>query len=284
MADNKKYYYLKLKEGFFDSEEMKLLQSMKEGYFYSDILLKMYLQSLRQDGRLMYRDIIPYTPEMISTVTHHQVGTVEKAMEIFKQMGLIEILDNGAIYMMDIQNFIGKSSNEADRKRSYRNRIDAEKSILIEDNTVTNVRTNDGQISDKNPPEIIDKSIENRDIDINTFARSSGKQNSEPEADVEAIILNDGSEWRPSESLYAEYVRLYPNVDVKRQFSAMRAWCVSNPKKRKTRSGVKRFVNSWLAREQDKEYRKPANGPNSSGYSQDVLDRLANESRGDVSG
>ncbi len=128
MADNKKYYYLKLKEDFFDSEDMKLLQGLKEGYIYSDILLKLYLQSLRQEGRLMYRDIIPYTPEMIATVTNHQVGTVEKAMKIFEQMGFIEILDNGAIYMLDIQNFIGRSSSEADRIRNYRKTINDEKS------------------------------------------------------------------------------------------------------------------------------------------------------------
>ena len=46
MADNKKYYYLKLKEDFFDSDEMLLLQGMKDGYLYSDILMKMYLRSL----------------------------------------------------------------------------------------------------------------------------------------------------------------------------------------------------------------------------------------------
>ena len=80
MADKKTYYYLKLKEGFFDSEDMLLLQGMKDGYIYSDILLKLYLMSLRQDGRLMYRGIIPYTPDMVATITHHQVGTVEKAM------------------------------------------------------------------------------------------------------------------------------------------------------------------------------------------------------------
>ena len=152
MADNKKYYYLKLKEGFFDTEEMKLLQSMKDGYMYSDILMKLYLQSLRQDGRLMYRGIIPYTPDMIATVTRHQVGTVEKAIELFEQMGLIEILNNGAIYMLDIQNFIGQSSSEADRKRSYRNMINAEKSALLENGNGTNVQTYVKQMSDKNPP------------------------------------------------------------------------------------------------------------------------------------
>ena len=55
MADNRKYYYLKLKEDFFDTDEMKILESMKDGYLYSNILLKLYLKSLSNSGRLMYR-------------------------------------------------------------------------------------------------------------------------------------------------------------------------------------------------------------------------------------
>ena len=289
MADNKKYYYLKLKEGFFDTEDMKLLQAMKDGYMYSDILLKLYLQSLRQEGRLMYRGIVPYTPDMVATITNHQVGTVERAMKILEQMGFIEILDNGAIYMLDIQNFIGQSSNEADRIRSYRKTINAEKSRLSEIERVTNEITEDVQMYDDPTPEIRDKSIENREKkNINILARSSGEQTSDPEADVEAILLNDGTEWRPTQALFAEYVRLYPNVDVKQQFNEMRGWCISNPKKRKTRRGVTRFVNNWLAREQDRGNRwvqrgsSGANMQQSGGYSQDALARLATESREEV--
>ena len=44
-------YYLKLKEGFFESEEIKILESMKDGHIYSNILLKLYLKSLRNEGR-----------------------------------------------------------------------------------------------------------------------------------------------------------------------------------------------------------------------------------------
>ena len=79
MADNRKYYYLKLKEDFFDTDEMKILESMKDGYLYSNILLKLYLKSLSNSGRLMYRNVIPYTPEILATLTGHQVGTVEPA-------------------------------------------------------------------------------------------------------------------------------------------------------------------------------------------------------------
>lgn len=133
MSDNKKYYYLKLKENFYESEEMIILQSMPDGYLYSDILLKLYLRSLKSDGRLMFKGIIPYTPTVLAQVVRHQIGTVEKALKIFKQLNLVEILDNGAIYMCDIQNFIGMSSNEADRQRLYYNKIKSEKTSLQAD-------------------------------------------------------------------------------------------------------------------------------------------------------
>ena len=126
MADNKKYYYMRLKENFFDSSEIILLESMPDGYLYSNILQKLYLRSLRGKGRLAINNI-PYSPEMIATVTHHPVETVQKALDIFQNLGLIEILDSGVIYMLNIQEFIGQASTEADRKRAYRLRIDQEK-------------------------------------------------------------------------------------------------------------------------------------------------------------
>lgn len=143
MSDNKRYYYLRLKENFFDSEEMKIIEGMPDGYLYSNILLKLYLRSLKTDGRLMLGGKIPYSPEMISSVTGHPVGIVKQAISIFKELGLIEILDNGAIYITDIQNFIGRGSTEADRIREYRKKIADEGKALIDSPQVidcTNVR------------------------------------------------------------------------------------------------------------------------------------------------
>ena len=128
--DNKKYYYLKLKENFYDSEEMIVLQNMQDGYLFSDILMKLYLRSLKNNGKLMFKDMIPYTPTAMAQVVRHQVGTVERALKIFKELGLIEVLDNGAIYLLDIQNFIGKSSTEADRQRHYYDKITNDKKKL----------------------------------------------------------------------------------------------------------------------------------------------------------
>ena len=156
MADNKRYYYLKLKEDFFESDEAVVLESMPDGYIYSNILLKLYLRSLKNDGFLMFNNLIPYNSQMLATITRHQVGTIEKAVKIFKDLQLIDILDNGAIYMTNIKNFVGKSSTDADRKR-------------VEYNKMKRV----GEIStigvEKTPPEIeIEKDIDiKKDIDIN---------------------------------------------------------------------------------------------------------------------
>ena len=127
MADNKEYYYLKFKDNFYDREEMIILENMENGYLYSNILLKMYLRSLKNEGKLMFNERIPYNVPMLSKIIRHNPDVVEKAIAIFKELGLIDILDNGAIYMLDIQNFIGKSSTEADRQRNYYNKIKDEK-------------------------------------------------------------------------------------------------------------------------------------------------------------
>ena len=120
MADNRKYYYLKLKENFFDSDSIVLLEDMKDGILYSNILLKLYLKSLKNGGKLQLDEHIPYTAQMIATLTRHQIGTVERALEIFRQLGLVEQLDSGAFYMTDIELMIGQSSTEAERKRAAR--------------------------------------------------------------------------------------------------------------------------------------------------------------------
>lgn len=117
---------MRLKENFFNSPELIAVESMDSGYLYSNILLKMYLLSLRENGRLM-AGAIPYSPQMLSRATGHDVKTVEEAIQVFSDVGLIEVLDSGAIFMLDIQNFVGQSTTEADRKREYRDRIAAEK-------------------------------------------------------------------------------------------------------------------------------------------------------------
>ena len=152
MADNRKYYYLKLKESYFDDDAIVLLESMPDGILYSNILLKLYLKSLKNGGKLQLDENIPYTAQMIATLTRQQVGTVERALGIFQQLGLVEQLHGGLLYMTDIELMIGQSSTEAERKRAAR----------LENKALLPPRTNGGHLSDIRPPEIEIK----KEIDI----------------------------------------------------------------------------------------------------------------------
>ena len=151
MSDNRKYYYLKLKENYFDDDSIVLLESMQDGVLYSNILLKLYLKSLKHGGRLQLDEDIPYTAQMIATITRQQIGTVERALQIFLKLGLVEVLDSGTFYMSNIELLIGQSSTEAERKRAAR----------LQNKALSAPRTNGGHLSDIRPPEIeIEKEIE----------------------------------------------------------------------------------------------------------------------------
>ena len=66
------------------------------------------------------------------------------------------------------------------------------------------------------------------------------------------MLLNDGSDFPIYPSDVKRWEELYPAVDIITQLRKMAGWCDANPKRRKTKSGIKRFINSWLAEEQDK--------------------------------
>ena len=179
MADNRKYYYLKLKENFFDSDSIVLLEDMKDGVLYSNILLKLYLKSLKNGGRLQLDEHIPYTAQMIATLTRHQIGTVERALAIFQQLGLVEQLDCGLLYMTDIELMIGQSSTEAERKRAAR----------LENKALLPPRTNGGHLSDIRPPEIeIKKEI---DIELEKEGELKGQALARSYGRYENVFLTD---------------------------------------------------------------------------------------------
>ena len=66
------------------------------------------------------------------------------------------------------------------------------------------------------------------------------------------MILNTGASWEPEENDVIAWQRAYKAVDVYQELAAMESWLDANPSRRKTKGGIKRFVNSWLARAQDK--------------------------------
>ena len=139
------------------------------GVLYSNILLKLYLKSLKHGGRLQLDEDIPYTAQMIATITRQQIGTVERALQIFLKLGLVEVLDSGTFYMSNIELLIGQSSTEAERKRAAR----------LQNKALSALRTSGGHLSDIRPPEIeieLEKEIEiKREIEKGRSARAYGR-------------------------------------------------------------------------------------------------------------
>ena len=123
MSDSKKYYYLKLKETFFDNEEMKLLESQKNGVEYQNFYLKLCLLSLKNEGKLMFKDTLPYDLNMLSTILRVNIDTVKTGIELFEKLQLVKIVDTGEMFMTDIQSLAGHGSTEAERKAEYRKKL-----------------------------------------------------------------------------------------------------------------------------------------------------------------
>lgn len=97
-----------------------------------------------------------------------------------------------------------------------------------------------------------------------------------PSSPPPAVVLPlvDGTDFEISVETATELSGLYPAVDVEQQLRNMRGWLLANPKNRKTKAGIMRFVNSWLSREQNSARPEKAINQKPGGYTSG-LDRLA---------
>ncbi len=183
MAENRKYYFLKLKEDFFDQREIVVLEGSKDGILYVNILLKMYLKSLQHNGKLLLNEQTPLSAEMIALLTRHEVGTVERAMRAFMQLGLVIVQEDDIYYMPEIEQMTGKGSSDAERKARYRRQKAEENTLLLEDKNTGMGQNWDNvpPVSQIFPPEIRDKSIENRDKNLDKRECEREKDTHPPE-------------------------------------------------------------------------------------------------------
>lgn len=118
----KKYYWLKLKRDFFKRHDMRIIEGMPNGKDYILFYLKMLLESIDHEGRLRFNETIPYNEEMLSVITNTNVDVVKAAMNLFIQLGMVEILEDSTIYMNEVQKMIGSETSAAERMRKKRER------------------------------------------------------------------------------------------------------------------------------------------------------------------
>lgn len=122
---SKKYYWLKLKEDFFEDDTINWIEEQPNGEKYSLFYLKLCLKSLKTDGVLIRNVgemLIPYDVRKLSEVTRTDMDTVRVAMELFKKIGLVQILENGEIYMAQLKSMVGSETSKAQLMRNKRAR------------------------------------------------------------------------------------------------------------------------------------------------------------------
>ena len=139
MAENKKYYWLKLKEGFFEEKQIKYLRKLPDGDKLVIAYLKMQLKSLKTEGFIKYDKILPSNIEELAMVLDEDTNIINLMIGALQKVNAIEILDDGSFYMIAMQELIGKESESAERVRKFRERRNQK--ALQCNNDVTNCNT-----------------------------------------------------------------------------------------------------------------------------------------------
>lgn len=168
-----KFYWLQLKEDFFDNDAIEWLEEQKpNGRDYAYFYLKLCLKSLKSNGILIRKVgniLIPYDNKKLAELTKMDFDTVTVAMELLKKIGLIEILENGEIYIKQLEQLIGSKSLGALKKQQQR---------FLSGQKVDNCPPKNGQDGESCPPKIESEleldieqkqELKNRLIDMNNY-------------------------------------------------------------------------------------------------------------------
>ena len=126
MPEKKTYYWIKLQKSFFNSLEIRTILKHEKGAEYVVFWQRLLLEIIDKidNGLIRYKEKIPYTPEVMSTMTDTDIDTVKGAMTLFIKSGMIEYTDDGDLIIDElIQELVGRITDEGMRKKIYRAKI-----------------------------------------------------------------------------------------------------------------------------------------------------------------
>lgn len=136
----KKYYWLKLKQDFFDNLRMKKLRSIAGGDTYTIIYLKLQLLSLQDEGYLFYEGVEETFEQELALIINENIEDVKIAINFLKSNNLIQEIEEGKYELVETRTCIGSETDKAELMRKLR---DKRKQELIQNsNNVTNLLPN----------------------------------------------------------------------------------------------------------------------------------------------
>lgn len=135
--NEKRYYWLKLKEDFFSSKRIKKIRSIAGGDTYTIIYLKMLLKALKNDGYLYFDGVMNDFAEEIALDIDEKPDDVKVTIQLLSSVGLMEHSEETDVYKltyMDIM--IGSETAHTQRQRDYIRRK-KEREASLNDASVT---------------------------------------------------------------------------------------------------------------------------------------------------
>lgn len=134
MAENRRYYWLKLKEDFFTDKRIKRLRRISGGDTYTIIYLKLLLLSLKDGGKLYYDGVeTDFIKELALTIDEKEDDVMVTVNYLMAQ-NLIEVIaENDEYFLTEMPNLIG--SETASTRRSRKSRAYKENQKALQCNT-----------------------------------------------------------------------------------------------------------------------------------------------------
>lgn len=240
----------------------------------------MLLVSLKNEGKLFFDGVEENFAEEIALELDEEEENVKVTVQFLMAQGLLQLIDESEYELTECSRMVGSESASAERMRRLRDKktsqcdigvtqqlhlsdVEKEKEIEIDkDKEIENKyicpEVNSGQ---PQPKVEIEPVAENRTkVEIEpSCSKAELKVETEPaQADVFIKLpLINGDDYLVTKEYVKELKELYPAVDVEQALRNMRGWLDSNPRNKKTPRGIKRFITSWISREQDKAPRVP---------------------------
>lgn len=292
MAEN--VQWIKLIVGMFDGESFKKIKRARiGGEKFRDKLTAVWFELLDFAGKCNHhgafinaREIPFVSMDDIAAMIDREPDELQLCMRFFISEGMIEIVDD--VYMLSnwtkYQNTEGLDKIR-EQKRISQAKWRAKKKALAAGSNESEIPDENNEVDD-DVDGSVDSTVDSFPLisNISTSTNSNipnsleikggvgGKRGGTPPPAaisspiVISIILNDKTEYPITEADVEGWKDLYPAVDVMQELRKMKGWADANPRKRKTKAGIKRFINAWLSKEQDRYHGPVVSQPYHGGY------------------
>ena len=121
MADNKRYYWLKLPKDFFERKEVKLLRKLENGALYVLIYQKILLNALETDGEIYFDHLTDTPEEELAISINEEVEDVKNVLKFLLDKQLVTFSED--TYLIEhFATLVGKEANSTERVRAHRER------------------------------------------------------------------------------------------------------------------------------------------------------------------